>query len=54
MNRIAVVSILGQVVYDAEIDGDEYHINMAQFNAGVYLVRIVTENGTLQGRIVKE
>ncbi len=54
MNRIIVVSILGQVVYDAEVEGDSQIINMAQFNAGVYMVRIVTENGTLQGRIVKE
>ena len=51
MNRITVVSVLGQVVYDAEIDGDEYHINMAQFNAGVYMVRIATENGVSTQRV---
>ena len=51
MNRITVVSVLGQVVYDAEVDGDEYHINMAQFNAGVYMVRIATENGVSTQRV---
>ena len=51
MNRITVVSVLGQVVYDAEIDGSEYHINMAQFNAGVYMVRIATENGVSTQRV---
>ena len=51
MNRITVVSVLGQVVYDAEIEGDSYIMNMAQFNAGVYMVRIATENGVSTQRV---
>ena len=51
MNRITVVSVLGQVVYDAEVEGDQQIINMAQFNAGVYMVRIATENGVSTQRV---
>ena len=51
MNRITVVSVLGQVVYDAEVEGDSQIINMAQFNAGVYMVRIATENGVSTQRV---
>ncbi|MCF0184848.1 MAG: T9SS type A sorting domain-containing protein, partial [Bacteroidaceae bacterium] len=51
MSRVTVVSVLGQVVYDAEVEGDEYVINMAQFNAGVYMVRIATESGVSTQRV---
>ena len=51
MNRITVVSVLGQVVYDAEVEGDSQIIDMAQFNAGVYMVRIATENGVSTQRV---
>ncbi|MCQ2320565.1 MAG: choice-of-anchor J domain-containing protein [Bacteroidales bacterium] len=51
MNRITVVSVLGQVVYDVEVEGDSQIINMAQFNAGVYMVRIATENGVSTQRV---
>ena len=51
MNRITVVSVLGQVVYDAEVEGEQQIINMAQFNAGVYMVRIATENGVSTQRV---
>ena len=45
MSRITVVSVLGQVVYDAEVSEDQVTLNMAQFNAGMYMVRVYTENG---------
>ncbi|MCQ2302434.1 MAG: choice-of-anchor J domain-containing protein, partial [Bacteroidales bacterium] len=45
MNHITVVSALGQVVYDMDVDCDEMNLNMAQFNAGIYTVRIATESG---------
>ena len=51
MRHITVVSTLGQVVFDADIEGDEYQINMAQFNTGVYVVRIATENGVSTQRV---
>ncbi len=51
MNRITVVSVLGQVVYDAQVEGNEAIINMAQFNTGMYMVRIATENGVSTQRV---
>ena len=51
MSRITVVSVLGQVVFDTELDADEYTLNMARFNAGMYMVRIYTENGMTVKRV---
>jgi hypothetical protein len=51
MSRITVVSVLGQVVYDTELNADEYTLNMAQFNAGMYMVRIHTEEGVTVKRV---
>ena len=45
MNHITVVSTLGQVVYDAEVNADMTQLNLGQFKAGIYMVRISTENG---------
>ena len=35
MSRITVVSVLGQVVYDTELNADVYTLNMSQFNANL-------------------
>ena len=51
MRHITVTSVLGQVVYDADVKGDEMDFNMGQFNAGVYMVRIVTEAGIHTQRV---
>ena len=51
MSRITVMSVLGQVVYDTEVNADNYTLNMAQFNAGMYLVRVYTENGVTVKRV---
>jgi hypothetical protein len=51
MSRITVVSVLGQVVFDTELDADQYTLNMAQFNAGMYMVRVYTENGVTVKRV---
>ena len=51
MNRITVVSVLGQVVFDTEVSGNEYTLSMAQFNAGMYMVRVYTESGVTVKRV---
>ena len=51
MNHITVVSVLGQVVFDTEVNADEYTLNMAQFNTGMYMVRIHTANGMTVKRV---
>ena len=52
MTRVSVVNALGQMVYDAEVDADEVILNMAQYNAGIYMVNIVTVNGSTVKRVV--
>ena len=51
MHRITVVSVLGQVVYDTEVDQDEVILNMSQFNTGMYMVRVYTDNGVTVKRV---
>ena len=51
MSRITVVSVLGQVVYDTELNADSYTLNMGQFNAGLYMVRVYTESGVTVKRV---
>jgi hypothetical protein len=46
-----VVSVLGQVVFYTEVNADEYTLNMAQFNAGMYMVRVHSANGVTVKRI---
>jgi hypothetical protein len=51
MQHITVVSVLGQVVYDADVAGDELILNMSKYTAGMYTVRVMTENGVRVERI---
>jgi hypothetical protein len=51
MSHITVVSVHGQVVYDADVDTNEVILNMSQYSAGMYTVRVVTENGVRVERI---
>jgi len=51
MQHITIVSVLGQVVYDADVTADEVILNMSQYSAGMYTVRVMTENGMRVERI---
>lgn len=51
MNRITIINTLGQVVLDMTVDSDSEHIDMAQFETGIYMVRIITENGVAVQRV---
>ena len=51
MSHVTVVSVLGQVVYDAEVSADELTLNMSQFNAGMYTVRVATAEGVAVRRV---
>ena len=51
MKRITISNVLGQVVYDRNVDSDNEIINMSQYEAGIYMVRIVTESGIAVKRI---
>ena len=51
MTHVSVFNAMGQMVYDQAVNGDELVINMGQYEAGVYMVRIDTENGSSVKRI---
>ena len=51
MHRITVVSVLGQVVFDTELEQDEYVLNMSKFNTGMYMVRVYTDEGVTVKRV---
>ena len=51
MKRISIINALGQTIYDAEVDSDKEVINMAQYETGIYMVRIVTENDITVKRV---
>ena len=51
MKRISIINTLGQIVYDAEVDSDNEVIDMAQYESGLYMVRIITENGVAVERV---
>ncbi len=51
MTRITITNTLGQVIFDQEVSSDNEMINMSQYEAGVYMVRITTENGVAVERI---
>jgi hypothetical protein len=53
MSRITITNTLGQVVYDVVADTDNAVIDMTQFEVGVYMVRIITDNGVAVERISK-
>ncbi len=53
MTRITISNTLGQVVYDNDVNTDNEVINMSQYDAGIYMVRITTENGSVVRKVSK-
>ena len=51
IQHITVINALGQVVYDANADGNMTTLDMTPYQAGVYMVRVTTENGESVKRI---
>ena len=54
MNHITVLNTIVQVVFDANVDGDIQKLDLSQYEAGVYMVRVATENGSSVQRVVVE
>ena len=52
MTRVSIINTLGQTVYDKAVDTDDVVLDMTQFEAGVYMLRITTENGVATQRIM--
>ena len=54
MTNISIVNALGQVVYDNAVNNDKAVIDMTQYNSGIYIIRITTENGVVVKRVSLE
>ena len=51
MKQISIINAIGQTIYSQDIDSDNVTIDMSQYNAGIYMIRIITENGTIDKRV---
>jgi len=51
MTHVTVYNMLGQFVYDAEVEGNVMKINVSEWNEGIYLIRIQTAQGQLTRRV---
>ena len=54
MTHITMLNTLGQVVYDAKVDGNTTTLDMSQYQAGIYMVRVTTANGESVKLITKQ
>ena len=54
MTHITMLNTLGQVVYDAKVDGNTTTLDMSQYQAGIYMVRVTTANGESVKLVTKQ
>lgn len=53
MNEIIVFMPNGQMIERVEVSGDEYVLDMCEYNSGVYYVKIISEEGTTLIKSIK-
>ena len=51
LNRITVTNAFGQTLYNVNAGSDEAMIDLSQYGAGLYLIRVDTENGNIIRRV---
>ena len=51
MTHVTVFNMVGQVVYTADCTADVMNINLGNVESGIYMVRVETANGEINGRI---
>ena len=51
MKHVTVFNTMGQVVFSLDVDTDNYVLNMGQYEAGVYMVKVDTVDGSSVKRI---
>lgn len=51
LNSVAVYNLVGQKVYEENVNGDECVIDMKEFGCGIYMVRIQAANGSTTQKI---
>lgn len=53
MNRVTITNSLGQVVFDVETSSNLINVDMTQYEAGMYIARIMTDNGMSTKKIFR-
>lgn len=51
LNHVTVYNVVGQTVYEMHCQGESVDINLNDVEAGIYMVRIATDNGEVTKRI---
>ena len=51
MTHVTVYNMLGQLAYEADVDGNRMKINVSEWNEGIYLMKIQTGMGQVMRRI---
>ena len=51
LSNVIVYNLVGQKVYEENISGDEYVIDMKRFGSGIYMIRIQSANGLTTKKI---
>lgn len=54
INSVSVLDLRGKVIENHIVNGTELKINMAQYESGLYLVKIVTDDGNISKRLIIE
>lgn len=54
LNNISISDINGRVVRNTSLNGTEAQINIADLASGVYLLKVVTSEGTVTKKVIKE
>ena len=52
MTQLTVTNYVGQVVYNNRVNTTSHELNTSSYQAGVYLVKISTENGVITKRVI--
>ena len=52
IRQVSVFNALGKCVISIATEVDELHLDLTDCQSGIYLLRVVTENGTISKRIV--
>jgi len=50
--HLTVMDVFGQVVYDADVKGDQAQLNLSKSASGLYVIHVNTKNGSVVRRFV--
>ena len=54
INTLSVYNANGQLVHKKRVNGSDFTLDISHFAAGLYLLKIDSENGTMEAKFVKE